>query len=211
MIQITKKILCLMVLCFSVSLAFSQVPVKDKKHRKWSKIMEEVQVASQAINTRVTAFVGNIKDIQEFLSKASMVVNGVVKNVQLVRKIIEIEKDIAKLVNQSIEIISSPKDADGDGEDDFEFLDKWKHIQILLAISSEATNVFDLFKNVIEEDATIMDDKGRLTLIRDVYKDATRIKATIRAQLRRINKEVYQYRRLKKEIKTYEEFFSTNS
>ena len=211
MIQITKKILCLTFLCFSVNMAFSQVTVKDKKHRKWSKIMEEVQVTSQVINTRVTAFVGNIKDIQNFLSKAATVVNGVVKNLQMIRKIIEIEKDIAKLVNESINIISSPKDSDGDGEDDFEFLDKWKHIQILLAISSEATNVFDLFKNVIEEDATIMDDKGRLTLIRDAYKDATRIKATIRAQLRRINREVYQYQRLKKEIKIYEEFFSTNS
>ena len=124
---------------------------------------------------------------------------------------LEIEKDIAKLVSQSIDIINAPKDADGDGEDDFEFLDKWKHIQILLAISSEAANVFDLFKNVIEEDATIMDDKGRLTLIRDAYKDATQIKATIRAQLRRINKEIYQYQRLKKEIKIYEEFFSKNS
>ncbi len=209
--DITKKILCLVILFLSVNLAFSQVPVKDKKHDKWSKIMEEVQVASQATNTRVTAFVGNIKDIQNFMSKAATIVNGVVKNLQMIRKIIEIEKDIAKLVNQSIEVISSPKDADGDGEDDFEFLDKWKHIQILLAISSEATNVFDLFKNVIEEDATIMDDKGRLTLIRDAYKDATRIKATIRAQLRRINREVYQYQRLKKEIKIYEEFFSTNS
>lgn len=208
---ITKKILCLVIFLLSVNLAFSQVSVKDKKHQEWSKIMEEVQVASQAINTRVTAFVGNIKDVQEFMSKASMIVNGVVKNVQMVRKIIEVEKDIAKLVNQSIDIISSPKDADGDGEDDFEFLDKWKHIQILLAISSEATNVFDLFKNMIEEDATIMDDKGRLTLIRDAYKDATRIRATIRAQLRRINKEVYQYRRLKKEIKIYEEFFSKSS
>ncbi len=78
-----------------------------------------------------------------------MVVNGVVKNIQLVRKIIEIEKDIAKLVNESINVINSPKDADGDGVDDFGFLDKWKHVQILLAISSEATNVFDLFKNVI--------------------------------------------------------------
>jgi len=145
------------------------------------------------------------------MSKAAMVVNGVVKNIQMVRKIIEVEKDIARLVNQSIDIISSPKDADGDGEDDFEFLDKWKHIQILLAISSEAANVFDLFKNVIEEDATIMDDKGRLTLIRDAYKDANRIKATIRAQLRRINKEIYQYQRLKKEIKIYEEFFSKSS
>ena len=200
-----------MMFCFSATLMFSQVPVKDKKHRKWSKIMEEVQVASQVINTRVTAFVGNIKDVQSFLSKAATIVNGVVKNLRMIREIIEIEKDIAKLVNQSIEIISSPKDADGDGEDDFEFLDRWKHIQILLAISSEATNVFDLFKNVVEEDATIMDDKGRLTLIRDAYKDATRIRATIRAQLRRINREVYQYRRLKKEVKIYEEFFSKSS
>jgi len=168
--NITKNILCLLFLCFSTNLAFNQVTVKDKKHRKWSKIMEEVQVTSQVINTRVTAFIDNIKDVQEFMSKASMIVNG-----------------------------------------DFEFLDKWKHIQILLAISSEAANVFDLFKNVIEEDATIMDDKGRLTLIRDAYKDATQIKATIRAQLRRINKEIYQYQRLKKEIKIYEEFFSKSS
>ncbi len=147
--HITKKILCLVVFFFSANLAFSQVAVKDKKHRKWSKIMEEVQVASQAINTRVTAFVGNIKDVQSFMSKASMVVNGVVKNLQLIREIIEVEKDIAKLVNQSIEIIRSPKDADGDGEDDFEFLDKWKHIQILLAIAAEADNIFDMFKNVV--------------------------------------------------------------
>jgi len=208
---ITKNILCLIVFFFSVNLAFSQVAVKDKKHRKWSKIMEEVQVASQAINTRVTTFVGNIKDVQEFMSKASMVVNGVVKNLKMIRQIIEIEKDIAKLVSQSIEIISSPKDADGDGEDDFEFLDKWKHIQILLAIAGEADGIFDLFKNIIEEDATIMDDKGRLTLIRDAYKDATRIKATIRAQLRRINNEIYQYKRLKKEIEIYENFFSQDS
>ena len=165
MIDITKKILCLGMFFLSANLMFSQVPVKDRKHQEWSKIMEEFQVASQAINTRVTAFVGNIKDVQEFMSKAAILVNGVVKNLQMIRKIIEVEKDIAKLVNQSIGIISSPKDADGDGEDDFEFLDKWKHIQILLAIAAEADSVFDLFKNVIEEDSTIMDDKGRLTLI----------------------------------------------
>lgn len=211
MIHLTKKILCVAFFLFSANLAFSQVAVKDKKHRKWSKIMEEVQVASQAINTRVTAFVGNIKDVQEFMSKASMVVNGVVKNLVLIRKIIEIEKDIAMLVHESITVINSPKDVDGDGEDDFEFLDKWQHIQVLLAIAAEADNIFDLFKNVVEEDSTIMDDKERLTLIRDAYKDASRIKAAIRAQLRRINKEVYQFRRLKKEIEIYDNFFSQDS
>lgn len=206
--HITKNILALVLMFFSIQLGFSQVPVKDRKHQKWSKILEEVQVTSQAINTRVTAFVGNIKDVQLFLSKAATIVNGVVKNLKMIRKIIEIEKDIAKLVNQSIEVISRPKDADGDGKDDFEFMDKWKHIQVLLAIAAEADGIFDLFRNVIQEDSTIMDDKGRLTLIRDAYQDAIRIRATIRAQLRRINKEVYQYRRLKKEIEVYDNFFS---
>ena len=62
--NITKNILCFGLLLFSVNFTIGQVTVKDKKHRRWSKILEEVQVASQAINTRVTAFVGNIKDIQ---------------------------------------------------------------------------------------------------------------------------------------------------
>ncbi|MEM1119806.1 MAG: hypothetical protein AAGJ18_05120, partial [Bacteroidota bacterium] len=196
---------------FSTNLALGQVTVKDKKHRKWSKILEEVQVTSQVINTRVTAFVGNIKDVQNFLSKAATVVNGVIKNIRMIREIIEIEKDIARLVSESIEVLNAPKDVDGDGEDDFDFLDKWKHIQVLLAIAAEADGVFDLFRNVIEEDSTIMDDKGRLTLIRDAYKDARRIRATIRAQLRRINREVYQFRRLQKEVEIYEEFFQESS
>ncbi|MEM6321949.1 MAG: hypothetical protein AAF960_30095 [Bacteroidota bacterium] len=108
-------------------------------------------------------------------------------------------------------VLNAPKDADGDGEDDFDFLDKWKHIQVLLAIAAEADGIFDLFRNVIEEDSIIMDDKGRLTLIRDAHKDARRIRATIRAQLRRINREVYQFRRLQKEVEIYEEFFQESS
>lgn len=214
MINITKKILCFCFLCFSVNLAFSQVSVQDKKHQKWSKILEEVQVAAQVINTRVTAFVDNVKDVQEFMSKAAMIVNGVIKNLRMIQELIEIEKEIAELVSESIRIINSPRDEDGDGQDDLDFLDKnalnrWKQVQILLAISKEASNVFDLFKNVIEQDATIMDDNGRLTLIRDAYKDAVKIKAAIRIQLRRINKEMYQYQRLKKEIQVYDNFFST--
>ena len=95
--------------------------------------------------------------------------------------------------------------------DDFELLDKWKHIQILLAIASQAENMFDLFKHTVEDDSTIMDDKGRLTIIKDAYTDARRIKQQIKAQLRRINKEVYQFKRLKKEGEVFDELFGITS
>ena len=207
-----RSIITLTLFCFSTHLlAQAPVPVRDKKHQKWSKVMQDVQMASQVINTRVTAFVRNIKDVQEFTAKAVTLVNGVIKNLRMVNEIIRIQNEIAELVSTSIGIISSPKDVDGDGVDDFELLDKWKHIQVLLAIASQAENVFDLFKHTVEDDSTIMDDKGRLTIIKEVYIDARRIKQQIKAQLRRINKEVYQFKRLKKEGEIFDELFGITS
>lgn len=207
-----NRIIPVLVLLFLPTIfAPAQVVVKDKKHRQWSKVLQEVQTTAQVINTRVTAFVGNIRDIQEFMSKAATVVNGVIKNIRMIRKIVEMEKEIAQMVNEAIDVLNTPRDEDGDGIDDLDVLDKWKQAQILLAIASEAANVFELFKHVIEKDATIMDDKGRLTLIKDAYKDALRIKGAIRTQLRRINREMYQYQRLKKEIQVYEAFFEVVS
>ena len=207
-----RTIITLILLGLSIHLfAQAPVPVRDKKHQKWSKVMQDVQVTSQVINTRVTAFVRNIKDIQEFTAKAVTLVNGVIKNLRMVNEIIRIEQDIAELVSTSIDIISAPKDVDGDGVDDFELLDKWKHIQVLLAIASQAENVFDLFKHTVEDDSTIMDDKGRLTIIKDAHKDARRIKQQIKAQLRRINQEVYQFKRLKKEGEVFDELFGITS
>ena len=66
---------------------------------------------------------------------------------------------------------------------------------------------FDLFKNVIEQDATIMDDKGRLTLIKGAYVDALKIRNAIRVQLRRINREIFKHRMEKKEIETFAKIF----
>ena len=108
-----------------------QVAVRDRKHNNWSKILEDVQKASLVINERVVLVVEKIKNVQQFMSKASMIVNGVVKNIALVKALIEQEKDIARLVAQSINRLQEPLDEDGDGIDDLDFLDKWKHIQIL--------------------------------------------------------------------------------
>jgi len=186
-----------------------QIPVRDRKHNNWSKVLEDVQKASLVINERVVLAVENIKNLQEFMSKASMIVNGVVKNIQLVKALIEQEKDIARLVARSINRLQEPLDEDGDGIDDLDFLDKWKHIQILLGIAAEADGVFELFKNVIEDDAMIMDDRGRLTIIKDAYNDSFKIKSAIKTEIRRINREIYEYRRTRKELEIFEEFFGS--
>ena len=76
--------------------------------------MEEVQVASQAINTRVTAFVGNIKDIQSFMSKAATIVNGVVKNLKMIREIIDKTKTTIDIDDTGIVKIFGTPESDLD-------------------------------------------------------------------------------------------------
>lgn len=202
-----KTLLFFILLSLFLTKVTGQVPVRDKKHNKWSKVLEDVQKASLVINQRVLLVVENIKNVQEFISKASMIVNGVVKNIRLVKQLVEQEKQIARLVTNAIDQLNEPIDEDGDGIDDLDFLNKWKHIQILLAIASEADGVFELFKNLIEEDATIIDDRGRLTLIKEAYNDSVKLKSAIKTQIRRINQEIYNYRRARKELQVWDELF----
>ena len=152
----------------------------------------------------------NIKDIQEFFRKAETVVNGAIKNMRMIREIVEIEKDIIELYTRSINKLNEPIDEDGDGVDDLEFLDKWKQVQILLAFTKEAASVFELFNNLIENDAFTMNDKGRIIFLEKSYKDMRLIKRAMRAQLRRINKQIYTYRRQRRQLKTYSAFFDIN-
>ena len=152
----------------------------------------------------------NIKDIQDFFRKAETVVNGAIKNMRMVREIVETEKDIIELYTRSINKLNEPIDEDGDGIDDLEFLDKWKQVQILLAFTKEAASVFELFNNLIEDDAFTMNDKGRIVFLEKAYKDMLLIKRAMSAQLRRINKQIYIYQRQRRQLKTYSAFFEIN-
>lgn len=200
--------LCILAFTASTLTVYAQYPVIDKKHNTWSTILKKVQTASLIINQQVTFFVNTIKNVNEFFHKANTIVGGIVKNLQKVKALIEIEKEILSLATNTIDALNAPIDQDGDGIDDLDFLDKWKHIQILLAISSQASNVFDMFKNVVEENSTIMDDNGRLTLIQDAYKDALKIRSSLNLQIRRINKEIYQYQRKRRELTLYKNLFN---
>ena len=140
-----------------------------------------------------------IKDVQDFFRKASTIVNGAILNIRMIKKIVELEQDIVGLYDRSLSALNEDQEND--------FLDKWRHAQILLALVKESASVFELFETLIEDDAMTINDKGRIMLIEKTYRDMRKIKAAMRLQLRRINKEIYQYRRLDQEIQTFEAFF----
>jgi len=184
-----------LVLLFLAPISFAQIPVG---------------AVTDAVLKKERPLQENIKDIQDFFRKAETVVNGAIRNMRMVREIIETEKDIIELYTRSISKLNEPIDEDGDGVDDLEFLDKWKQIQILLAFTKEAASVFELFNNLIEDDAFTMNDKGRIIFLEKTCKDMRLIKAAMRAQLRRINKQIYTYRRQRRQLKTYSAFFEIN-
>lgn len=188
-------------------MATSQVPTVDYFGRWLSRTTSIVQQASQFIKETAEPLVDTFKNVQRFFQKAHTIVNKVIKNMQLIERIIDTHKDIRQLYATSIAVLNGPQDLNEDGIDDFDFLDKWKHAQILLALSTEATGVFGLFTTLVEDDALTLDDSGRIAFLTDTHRGLIRIKAAMRLQLRRVNREIYQYRRLEKEIEVFEKFF----
>lgn len=192
---------------------YPQIPVVDYFGRWLSKTAGVVQKASLFIKETAAPLVNNFKKVQQFFRKAKTFVNHVIKNLRYIEKIIDTHQDIRMLFDNAIAGLNAPRDLDEDGMEDFDFLDKnaldrWKHAQILLAISAEATSVFEIFSNIIEADALTIDDKGRVQFIKETYSELLKLKRAMRLQLRRINREVYQYSRLKKELQVFDAFFN---
>jgi len=192
---------------FPVTMATSQVPTADYLGRWLSRTTAVVQQASQFIKETAEPLTNTFKNVQRFFQKAHTVVKGVIKNMKMIEKIIETHSDIRQLYANSIQVLNSPRDTDMDGIDDLDFLDKWKHAQILLALSTEATGVFELFTSLVEDDALMLDDSGRIEFLKDTLRGLIRIKSAMRVELRRINKEIYQYRRLEKELEVFDNLF----
>ena len=197
-----------------ISMATSQVPTADYLGRWLSRTTSVVQQASQFIKETAAPLVNTFKKTQEFFQKAQTFVNRVVQNLRYIEMIVETHKDIRTLFDNAITGLNAPRDLDDNGLDDWNgdldnALDKWKHAQVLLAISTEATSVFEILSNIIEQDAFTMDDKGRVQIIKETYQEMLKLKRAMRTQLRRINREVYQYSRLKKEVEVFENLFKT--
>ena len=203
------RTLCLILLfqLAPIAMANSQVPTVDYLGRWLSRTTSVVQQASQFIKETAEPLVKGFRNVQRFFQKAHTAVKAVIQNMRTVERIIATHQDIRQLYTQSIAALNAPTDTNVDGIDDLDFLDKWKHAQILLALSTEATGVFELFTQLIEDDALTMDDSGRVQFLIETQRGLLRIKSAMRLQLRRINREIYQYRRLEKEAEIFDNLF----
>ena len=193
------------------SLPFSQIPigaVADVPLAATNTITMISEQLHRLLLEDKEGFTTIIGDVQEFFDKARSKVNNAITNMQTVRAIVDVQADIRELYSRTIDNINAPRDEDLDGQDDLIFLDKWKHIQILLAISQESASVFELFESLIEDDTLTIDDKGRVVLIQQVYKDLLRMRSAMRAHIRRINRQIYSYSKTKREILAFEALFS---
>ncbi|MEM6320471.1 MAG: hypothetical protein AAF960_22570, partial [Bacteroidota bacterium] len=166
--------LSLILQLFVFTPVYPQVPVADYFGRWLSKTSSVVQQASQFIKETAAPLVNTFKKTQEFFQKAQTFVSRVVTNLRYIERIVETHGDIRVLFDKAITGLNAPRDLDDNGEDDWggdldDTLDKWKHAQVLLAISAEATSVFEIFSNIVEQDAFTMDDKGRVQIIKETY------------------------------------------
>ena len=203
-----KSILLSSLLSLCTTSLIGQIEVKDKKHTNWSKIQKKVEAANTLIQTKVVLVVEKIEKIQDYAQKAHTIVNGVVKNVQMVNQIIKTEKEIAERVQEAIDRLNTPLPSDL-GAIDLAVIDKWKHIQVLLAIGGQKDSIFELFKNTLEDDALVLDDKGRLNIIQQTYKEVQQIRIALRIEIRRINRQILKYTRKRQEALVYKNFFNT--
>jgi len=184
-----------------------QVPVADYLGRWISKTTSVVSEVSNTINAIAEPLINTFEKAQDYFVKAETIVNGSIKNMRAVQQIIQTEEAIFEYYQKSIDLINQPRDIDYDGIDDLDWLNKWKHLQILLGLFKESTNALHLFNNLLEEDAFIMDDKNRVQFLFTTLADLRKIKTAMRIEMRRINKEVFAFGRLKRERVTFEKFF----
>ena len=186
----------------------AQVRVADYFGRYLSKVTSTVQQASQVISEIAEPLVNTFQTVQSFFVKAETVVNGVIKNMKLIQDIVDLHQDIQEYYTETIDILNSPRDTDHDGEDDLNWLDKWKHLNILLALVKESTAGFELLNNLVQDDALTMDDYNRVELLKDTRQFLLKVKTAIRIERRRINREVLHFGRLERERNTFDAFFN---
>ena len=192
------------------STGFTQIPVGPVVDNKLVASNTTISLAETATNfllKKELPFQKEIKDIQDFFHKAQTIVNHSIQNMRLIRHIIETHADIIAIYSRAIERLNQPFDEDGDGVDDLDFLDKWKHSQALLALSKEAASVFELFTLILQKDAFSLNDRGRVLFLEKAYQDIRGIKFAMRTQLRRINRDIYSYQRQRRQLKVYSGLF----
>ena len=173
-------------------------PIRDQDHIETT----TVESYSASVSTGLKAilengFIEKISKVQAFLKTASEIISTVVKNLKITKELVETEKDIFKLYQRYIQRLEEAEDFEG----------KWKYRWVLAQLLLEADQIFEVFDIATMENKGIIDDKGRIELIKRTLAKAKQIKRSLRATMRRANQQVYRVKRQKKELEVFTNLF----
>jgi len=197
-VNTTCFLLSLILLYLTPFSASGQTTVMDREHIETSRVEAYSAATSASIKAIFeNGFIETISKVQEFFRVASEIISSVVKNLKMTKELIETEKEIFELYTRYLNRL--------DESEDFE--DKWKYRWILGQLFLEANQVFEVFDIATQENMGIIDDKGRIQLIKQTLVKAKEIKRSLRATMRRANRQVYQVKRQQKELEVFTNLF----
>jgi len=195
-----KKFLSLLACCSILSVTAAQVatPVIDEEHNATTGVEMSVKMVSAGLKQIVeNPALEKISRVQTFLKKTVQLVSTVVTNLKMTRQLVEEEQRIHELYQRCIGRLNDAEN----------FPDKWKYNKVIIELFRESVRVFEIFDLATIQNRGIMDDKGRITLIKTALAEIRQIRRAMYATLRRANHAVFRYRVKKREIKTFARLF----
>lgn len=156
-------------------------------------------------------FIGTINEVHDFIKKANTLVNTSVKNLRLIKQIINLHNDIIELQNRYVNLVNLHIDLDNNGNVSLaEVEQQWKGIQVSLGLLKEALHLFQIFDNVLSDELFTMDDKGRVQVLQETYSDLIAIKSAMRIHIRRSLRKSRDLQAYQREYNTFVNLFSKN-
>ncbi len=196
-----RYFIVILFIALSIEMNSQVTPVIDGQHISESSIESTTETASTALKQFFeNPWIEKIGKVQKFLKDASEIVSSIVTNLRMTRRLIETEQDIYELFVRNLDKLDSTED----------FAEKWKYRYILLQLYEENLRIFEVFDLATQNNKGIIDDKGRILLIKETLKKALIIKSSMRSIMRRANIAWYRIGRKEQQIKTFVELFKTN-
>ena len=175
--------------------------VIDGQHNATTKIEALTETAATGLKQFFESpFIEKISKVQTFFKDASQLVSKIVQNLRMTRRLIETEKEIYELFVRSLDQIDKAED----------FAGKWRYRWILLQLFNESTRIFEVFDIATQQNMGIIDDKGRILLIKKALKQAKAIKSAMKVTVRRTNRAWYKLKRNQREFEVFAALFKTN-
>ena len=184
--------------CSPSPLLAQVTPVIDAQHNATSSI----EATTSGASTALKQFFENpawekISKVQDWLQKASTIVSNVVKNMKMTRQLIELESEMWEMLGETLMKYSEAE----------YWPTKWLHRKLIIELWYEKVRIFESFDLAVQQGRGIIDDEGRIALIKDALRQARATKAAMKVVVRRSNKDIATYERAKKEVQLFKALF----